>query len=169
MPPVAGGQHPIATVLSCSDSRVPPELLLNQRLGTSSWSAWREPFPTRQCSAALNMRPNTSTCPSLSLWDTSLAQRSRVPWNPPPATPDPAHANLERILSAIRPGLKHASAGGDRWANAVHASIRQNIEDALRLSPLLKGFVDEGRVLLVGALYDVESGRVDFSNPLPVH
>jgi carbonic anhydrase len=89
--------------------------------------------------------------------------------SPPPATQDPAYANLERILSAIRRGLKHASAGGDRWANAVHASIGQNIEDALRLSPLLKEFVAEGRVLLVGALYDIESGKVDFSNPLGVH
>src|SRR5215218_7417660 len=30
---VAGGQHPIAVVLSCSDSRVPPELVFDQGLG----------------------------------------------------------------------------------------------------------------------------------------
>ena len=47
----------------------------------------------------------------------------------------------------------------------MHASIDQNIGDALRLSPVLKEFVAEGRVLLVGAIYDLQSGKVDFSKP----
>ena len=37
---LTAGQRPFAAVLSCSDSRLPPEIIFNQGLGASSWSAW---------------------------------------------------------------------------------------------------------------------------------
>jgi len=166
---VSGGQHPIATVLSCSDSRVPPELLFNQGLGDLFVVRVAGAVPDQAVLGSIEYAAEHLHVPLLVVMGHIAcgAVKSAME-SAPPLTPDPAHANLERILSAIRPGLKHASGGGDRWANAVHASIGQNIADTLRLSPLVKEFVGEGRVMLVGALYDIESGKVDFFNPVAV-
>lgn len=163
---VAAGQHPFATVLTCSDSRVPPELLFNQGLGDLFVVRVAGAVPDQAVLGSIEYAAEHLHVPLLVVMGhlSCGAVRSAMD-SGPPATPDPTQANLERILSAIRPALKHAATGGDLWANAVHASIDQNIGDTLRLSPVLREFVAGGRVLLVGAIYDLESGKVDFSKP----
>jgi carbonic anhydrase len=37
---LAQGQWPMAVIVGCADSRVPPEILFDQGVGDSSWSAW---------------------------------------------------------------------------------------------------------------------------------
>jgi carbonic anhydrase len=85
---------------------------------------------------------------------------------PPPAKPDPAGINLERILAAIRPSLERAAPTGDRWANAVYASVDQNLKDIVRGSPVLNELGESGKVMFVGAVYELESGKVNFSEPV---
>jgi hypothetical protein len=44
--------------------------------------------------------------------------------------------------------------------------VDQNIDDAIRLSPVLAESVTAGKVMLVGAGYDPGTGKVDFSKPV---
>jgi hypothetical protein len=47
----------------------------------------------------------------------------------------------------------------------VLANVEQVINDAMAKSPLLQRLVDEGRLGVVGAYYELVSGRVMFSEP----
>ena len=52
--------------------------------------------------------------------------------------------------------------------NAVHASVEQNLSDVVRLSSVLAELGRSGKVTFVGAFYDLESGKVRFSEPVVV-
>ena len=54
------GQSPYAIILCCSDSRVPPEIILTRVWARSLWSEWPETSPIPLFWEALNTPPNTS-------------------------------------------------------------------------------------------------------------
>jgi carbonic anhydrase len=163
---VAGGQHPFATVLTCSDSRVPPEAIFSQGLGDLFVVRVAGAVPDQAVLGSIEYAAEHLNVPlvvvmgHLACGAVKSAMESAAPH-----APDPAHANLERILSAIRPSLTNLPAGGDKWENAVYASVSRNLQDALRLSPVLKEFSSSGKVLVVGAVYNLETGKVDFGKP----
>jgi carbonic anhydrase len=164
---VAESQQPFATVLTCSDSRVPPEIIFSQGLGDVFVVRVAGAVPDQAVLGSIEYAAEHLHVPLVVIMGHLAcgAVKSAME-SPPPAKPDPAQANIERILSAIRPSLSHAQPQGDKWANAVHASVDQNIDDAIRLSPVLAESVTSGKVMLVGAVYDLGSGRVDFSKPV---
>ena len=55
----AEGQYPFAAVLSCMDSRVPPEIVLTRGSETCSSSAWRATSPTPTISEASSTQPKS--------------------------------------------------------------------------------------------------------------
>ena len=72
---LASGQNPHAEILSCSDSRVPPELIFDVGLGDCLLYAWRAMWSRIPSWAALNTARNICTFPcSLSL-DINTAAR----------------------------------------------------------------------------------------------
>ena len=164
---VAGGQHPFATVLTCADSRVPPEAIFSQGLGDLFVVRVAGAVPDQAVLGSIEYAAEHLNVPlvvvmgHLACGAVKSAMESATPH-----TPDPAHANPERILSAIRPSLTNLPAAAenpkDRWEKAVYASVSRNLEDALRLSPVLKEFSLSGKVLVVGAVYNLETGKVDF-------
>ncbi len=166
-PPSITGQHPFATVLTCSDSRVPPEAIFSQGLG--------DLFVVRVAGAV----PDQSVLGSIEY----AAEHLHVPLvvvmghiacgavksameSAPPTSHDPANANLEHILSGIRPSLAHLPASGDNWENAVYASVARNLNEVLRLSPVITEFAHAEKVVVVGAVYNLQTGKVEF---LPSH
>ena len=166
---VAGGQHPFATVLTCSDSRVPPEAIFSQGLGDLFVVRVAGAVPDPAVLGSIEYAAEHLNVPLVVVMGHLAcgAVKSAME-SAPPHAPDPAHANLERILSAIRPSLVNLPAAGDRWENAVYASTARNLQDTLRLSPVLKEFSASGKVLVVGAVYHLGTGKVDFSKSSPV-
>lgn len=167
---VARGQHPFATVLTCADSRVPAELIFNQGLGDLFVVRTAGAVPDQAVLGSIEYAaehlgvPLVEVMGHTSCGAVKAAMDSRD--TPPPARPDPAGVNLERILSDIRPSLRHAAPHGDHWISAVYASVEQHIGDAVRLSPVLAELGESGKVMLVGAVYELESGKVHFSEPV---
>ncbi len=160
---VAGGQHPFATVLTCSDSRVPPEFIFNQGLGDLFVVRVAGAVPDQAVLGSIEYGAEHLHVPLVVVMGhLSCGAVKSAMDSSPPVHLEAAEANLERILSAIRPSLKRAEPHGDKWANAVYASVGQNIEDALRLSPVLAELAEHGKVLVVGAVYNLETGNVDF-------
>lgn len=166
---VASGQHPFASVLTCADSRVPPELIFSQGLGdlfvvrTAGAVADRAVLGSLEYAAEHLHVPLLVVMGHSSCGAVKAAMESHAP-----SRPDPAGLNLEHILSAIRPSLPRAARTGNPWRNAVYASVEQNLSDVIRLSPVLAEMGREGKVRLVGAFYDLESGKVQFSAPVVI-
>jgi carbonic anhydrase len=81
--------------------------------------------------------------------------------------------NIRDIVERIRPaveGLVHTRAGVDDEVllrEAMRANVRASAEHLRHGSPILEGLIREGKLAVVGAEYDLESGRVDFFDGAP--
>jgi carbonic anhydrase len=163
-----GGQHPFATVLTCADSRVPPEVVFDQGLGdvftvrvAGNVAATDEigsiEYGAEHLGTALVVVLGHTKCGAV----TAVVKGEHV-------TP-----NIEKLVAPIVPavtGVRERFASADTEeiiSKAIEANVWQAIADMYAKSPLLKKMAAQGKVKIVGALYDVDSGRVDFLGEHP--
>jgi carbonic anhydrase len=78
----------------------------------------------------------------------------------------PPSPNLDYLLKAIQASRKPIVQDRDAIKTLVLANVEQVINDAMAKSSLLQRLVDEGRIGVVGAYYELVSGRVMFSEPV---
>lgn len=158
----AQGQNPFVIVLGCSDLRVPPEVVFDQGLG--------EVFTVRVAGNIADDVALGSMEYAVSHFATPLivvlghekcgAVAATVDVAKSGAMPGPHIASL---VTAITPAVD-ASKGlpGDPVENAVRANI-QRVVDGLKASqPVLAAAVAAGRLQIVGAEYQLASGKVRF-------
>jgi carbonic anhydrase len=73
------------------------------------------------------------------------------------------HAHIEALLKAIRPAVLLAShSKGELLDNAVHENVRMAVGLLKASQPILDKMQAEGKIEVVGAVYDLESGNVEF-------
>jgi carbonic anhydrase len=160
----AEGQYPFAAILSCSDSRTAAELIFDQGLG--------DIFSVRLAGniASLNAIASIEfSCKVLGsklilvLGHTSCGAIKG-------ACDKVQMGNLPELLSHITPAVdRETETTGDRSSknkdfvhNVTELNIRYQMETILELSPILREMIEVGEVGLVGANYDVATGKVDF-------
>ena len=149
---VAPSQAPFAAVLSCADSRVPPELLFDQGYGdlfvvrvagnvaTPEELASLE-FAVAALGSSLIMVLGHADCGAV-----KAAMGSEVP-----------PGQISGLFQHITPSLPE---GGSDVGAAVEANTLHQMDVVRRGSPLLAQAMDEGRLGLAAAVYDLASGRV---------
>lgn len=156
-------ERPIAIVLSCADSRVPPEFVFNTGLGdlfvirTAGGVIDRSILATVEHGAGQLRIPLLVVMGHESCDVVTAAAQSKA------AAPSP---NLDYLLKAIQAGRKPDAQEHDGVRTLIRANIEQVINDAMSKSALLQRLVDEGRLHVVGAYYEMVSGRVTFSEPV---
>lgn len=170
---LVSGQKPFAIILGCSDSRVPAELIFDQGLGdlfvirvagnivapslVGSIEFAAEKFDTR-----LVVVLGHSTCGAVLATLEELEQ--------PSASRSP---NLRSIVDRIRPaveGLLETELRQNKEAlvhQAVRANIRASANHLRHGSQILEELIQHEGLLVVGAEYSLETGRVDFFDGLP--
>ena len=165
---LAAGQHPMAMVLSCADSRVPPELIFNVGLGdlfvirTAGAVVDRSVLATAEFGATELNIPLLVVMGHESCGAVKAAAEAKGPSE---------SANLEYLLRAIQAARRQVPTGEDHQDREdikalVLANVEEVINDAMAKSALLKQLADEGRLGVVGAYYELVSGRVTFSEPV---
>lgn len=159
------GQAPHSIVLSCSDSRVPPEIVFDQKLG--------ELFTVRTAGESLSSTAIASMEYAVEHLGTRLlivmghtscgavkAAVSTVNGG------DAGSPNLNDLVADIHPRIKELTDGGrppspnleaESWANA-----RGVARDLQSRSAILSQAVQSGRLKIAPALYHLDSGKVDF-------
>jgi len=165
---LAKGQQPFATILGCSDSRVPPELVFDAGLG--------ELFIVRVAGNVLGPSISGSLQYATAHLHTPLfvvlghqgcgAVKAAIASKYQGAT---FRQRISDLLDKIEPALDalDPSLAPEALLDAaVQANVRHTMQ-ALRDSPDGLALELEGRVQLVGAIYDLTSGRVRFLDPLP--
>jgi carbonic anhydrase len=163
---LAHGQEPYATILGCSDSRVPPELIFDAGLGELFVVRVAGNVYSPEVSGTLQYAgAHLNTCLFVVLGhaecgavkaalDTKLhavQQRSRI----------------QILVDDVMPGLADLdpqSAPLVQLERAVEANVRWTMRQILD-SPEGKVAVAEGHKRLVGGIYDIASGRVRFLQP----
>lgn len=166
---LARGQHPFATILGCSDSRVAPETIFHAGLG--------ELFVVRVAGNVLSAEVAGSIQYAGSHLQTPLlvvlGHEGCGAIQAALATMyEGAHqrSRIQLLVDNILPGLEGLDAElppAERLAQAVEMNVRWTVRTILD-SPELRARQAEGRVKCVGAIYGIETGRVRFLNPAPM-
>lgn len=165
---LAKGQQPFATILGCSDSRVPPELVFDAGLG--------DLFIVRVAGNVLGPSIRGSLQYATAHLHTPLfvvlghqgcgAVKAAIASKYQGATHRQRIADLldqiEPALDALDPGLAPEAL----LDAAVQANVQHTMQ-ALRDTPDGRALQMDGRVQLVGAVYELTTGRVRFLDPTP--
>ena len=156
----AGGQYPFAVVLACMDSRAPIEIIFDQGIG--------DVFGIRIAGNIVNedvlgsMEYATKVVGSKLLVVLGHTSCGAVKG----AIDDAKLGNLTELLAKIRPAVSASGPGSskdDAYVTKVtEANISQAIKEIREKSPTIKAQLDAGTVGLVGAIYDVSTGKVTF-------
>ncbi len=161
-------QEPFAIVLGCSDSRVPVELVFNQGpgdlfvirvagnivapslIGSVEFAADR--FGTR-----LVVVLGHSSCGAIAA---TIEELHRPTQNQSP--------NLRAIVDRIRPGVeelvaRHEAQGAPAVEHAaMTANVRASVDQLRHGSAIIEGLIASDGLVVTGAWYSLETGRVEF-------
>ena len=160
---LAKGQRPYATILGCSDSRVPPELVFDAGFGelfivrVAGNVISPEIMGTLQYASVHLRTPlfvvlGHEGCGAV---QAALATKRQGPSE---------HSRIELLLKSIVPGLPDGGAKGSADAEldaAVEANVRWSMRQVLE-TPEAQARQVEGVMKLVGAVYELTTGRVRF-------
>lgn len=152
------GQTPIAAVLSCSDSRVPPELIFNQSLGSLFIVRVAGNIADESQIGSLEFAVKNLGCNLIVvLGHTHCGAIKAALSNDDSAVPPLMQSILSEIRSGISKTDDHVVATKE---NVVHTQKRIRTE-----SSAIQNALGAKGIAVVGGLYDIETGKVDFFNP----
>jgi len=157
------GQQPYATILGCSDSRVPPELVFDAGFGelfvirVAGNVLGPSILGTLQYAAAHLQTPlfivmGHGQCGAVKA---AIASRFQGATH---------KSRIELLLENILPALDHVDDNLPSDAllhSAIEANVRHTIRQILE-TPEAKAGLTSSNMMLVGAVYDIESGHVRF-------
>jgi carbonic anhydrase len=165
---LAQGQSPFATVLSCADSRVPPEVIFHTGLGDLFVVRSVGHVSDRSVLASLEYGAEHLHTPLLVVMGHESCGAVKAAIDTPASTS--LGPNLDYLLKAIRPAVTRSAnqPAEIRLRAAILANVEETINQLLDTSQLLKRMAENQQVVLVGAYYELASGRVYFSEPARV-
>ncbi|WP_353930299.1 carbonic anhydrase [Okeanomitos corallinicola TIOX110] len=155
-------QYPYAAILGCADSRVPPELIFDQGLG--------DLFVVRVAgNVASNMTIGSLEYTAAALGTQLIVVLGHKKCGAVAAAvnnqPNPGRMGF--IADNIKPGLNQnqlQNNGLEISENAIINNIQYQTERLFKNSNILGQLVSNGRLRIIGAFYDTETGRVQFLN-----
>jgi len=157
----AGGQTPIAAILSCADSRVPPELIFNQGPGDLFVVRVAGNVENADQLASLEYGTEVLGIPLIIVMGHSncgaVAAAIKVHRE---NTVLPGH--LPGLIDLLLPAVKKAEATKppNLLAAATIENVRATVATIAASDPLIAAAVKAGKVKVVGSVYDVPTGKV---------
>lgn len=156
---VSEAQYPFATIIGCSDSRVPNEIIFDQGLGdlfivrtagqVSTYASWGSiEFAEEILGTKLIVVLGHTKCGAVN----AAVNLPEVP------------GHIVTLINAIKPAVEKARK--EQPSVLLDAAIKENIlmqVDQLKgLEPVLAKRVRAGSIRIIGALYDLNSGTIEF-------
>ena len=170
---VAAGQEPFAIILGCSDSRVPAEIVFDQGLGdlfvirvagniVASSQVDSVEFAAARFGTRLVVVLGHSQCGAI----VATLEELQQPWQQ-------QSRNLRAIVGRVRPAVEVLLATDLRhdpvalMQQAVRANIRASADHLRHGSEVLERLIATDGLIVVGAEYSLETGRVSFFDGVP--
>ena len=158
------GQFPFATVLSCIDSRVSAELVFDQGLGdifsiriagniVNEDILGSMEFACKIAGSKLVVVLGHSKCGAIK----GACDHVQL-------------GNLSTLLNKIQPAVyferetaeNRSSSNAEFVANVTRIQIKRSVENIIEQSIILREMIEKGEIALIGAMYEVETGNVEF-------
>jgi len=157
-----GGQNPFAGILSCADSRVAPEYVFDAGLGDIFIVRVAGNFAEEDGIASFEYAVKFLGTPLLVvLGHEKCGAVDAAIKTVKDGAELPGH--LPHLVEHIAPAVKAAMAEpGDLLANAIRENVRLNVERLKTASPILSDYVSSGKVRVVGGIYKLKDGRVEW-------
>ena len=156
---LAKTQHPFAAIVSCSDSRVPPEIVFDQGLGDlfvvrvagnviNDEGLGSIEYTVDHLGTRLILVLGHQSCGAVNAARETIAAKGKAP------------GHIESLVTAIKPAVE--ATAKDDLETTVKANVK-NVVKALRSStPILKSKVDSGEIQVIGGYYSLDTGAVTF-------
>jgi len=153
---LAAGQHPHAEILSCADSRVPPEVIFDQGLGdlfvvrvagnvVSDVELGSLEYGAEHLHVPLLIVLGHQRCGAV----TAVVEGGE------------ADGHIGVLTALLRPAVeKTRGLPGDSIDNAVRANVEMVVKQLRTSPPVLEKLVSNGELKVVGAIYSLETGQV---------
>jgi carbonic anhydrase len=154
---LAQSQSPYAVIVCCSDSRVGPELVFDSGLGDlfvirTAGEVFADPgygsieYAVEHLHAPLVVVVGHERCGAVS----AAVAGGEAP------------GHIASIVKALQPAVQ-ATKGqpGDAIENAVKEQVRELVAKLQSTGPILSEFAHEGKLKIVGAYHDLDTGKVE--------
>ena len=153
---LASAQHPHAEILSCADSRVPPEIIFDQGLGdlfvvrvagnvATDAELGSLEYGAEHLHIALIVVLGHENCGAV----TAAVQGGAV------------EGHIATLVDLIKPAVeKSRGLPGDPVANAVRINVEMVVKQLRSSTPILSELVAQGKLKIVGGVYSLETGEV---------
>lgn len=156
---LASSQHPHVIVLSCSDSRVAPELVFDKSLGelfvvrsagniADAIGVGSIEYAVEHLGGSVLVVMGHTKCGAV----TAACSGEKMP-----------SASLQAIVDKINPAVAIAAKsakGNELIEDAIVQNVHQSAQDVLASSEILQHFVADGKLKVIEALYQLDSGAV---------
>lgn len=153
---LVAGQHPHAVILSCSDSRVAPEIVFDQGLG--------DLFVVRVAGNVAGDVELASIEYAAEHLETPLVVvmgHQKCGAVSAAVAGGEAGGHLPALIGAIQPAVAKANGqAGDRVENSVRLNVEMIVERLRTSQPVLAELVHHGKLRIVGAVYSLDSGAI---------
>ncbi|MBT5550257.1 MAG: carbonic anhydrase [Nitrospina sp.] len=153
------GQKPIAAILTCADSYVAPEIIFDQGLG--------DLFVLRVAGNVVNdifigsleyavEHLNVSLLMVLGHSQCGVLDATIKGGNPP--------GRINSLVQAMKPALDRLKDQSPDWVNIVaKENVKLGVERLRTIDPILTARYEEGDIDIVGAFYDIKTGKVNLT------
>jgi carbonic anhydrase len=159
-------QHPFASILSCSDSRAPIELLFDQALGdifsvrlagniASDMAIGSLEFSSKYLGSKLIVVMGHTSCGAVKA-----------------ACDDFKDGHISEIINLIKPSMRHEKSVSNQaernsknpdFVEKINVlNVRHQIDTIIKLSDIVNEMLEANQIAIVGAIYDLATGKVNF-------
>ena len=160
---LAAGQAPPTIVLGCADSRVAPEILFDQgvgelfvvrgagnMVGSGPILKGSIEFAVEVLGARLIIVLGHTECGACASAIKFIDDKKSLP------------GSIEGLVDYIRPSVRMvAGKPGDKLANVTKANVLNGMKKLSESDPILAKYVKSGELKVVGAVYDLATGKVE--------
>ena len=159
---LAGGQNPFAGILSCADSRIAPEYAFDAGRGdlfvvrvagnfAEDDGIASFEYAVKFLGTRLLVVLGHDKCGAVDAAIKAVADGAELP------------GHLPELVDHIAPAVKKAMPlEGKLLANAIRENVRLNVEKLKSTSPILREAASSGQIKVVGGIYKLESGRIEW-------
>ena len=157
-------QHPFAAFLSCSDSRAPVELLFDQALGDIFSVRLAGNIASDKCIGSLEFSSKYLGSKLIVVMGHSSCGAVKA------ACDDFKDGHIGEIVNMIKPAIRHEktvinerNSNNEAFVQKICAlNVRYQIDQIIRTSDIIQDMITAKQIGVVGGVYDLNTGKVEF-------
>jgi carbonic anhydrase len=150
-------QHPFACIVACSDSRVPPEIIFDQGLGSIYVVRVAGNILNDEGLGSIEYAVGTLQAPLVLVLGHSGCEAVRVA-----VSGQHVSGHFDEVIDALKPAVRATrDKPGDTLGQAINANVELVVNRLKTSKPILTEYVKSGRLKIIGGIYELATGQVE--------